>query len=100
MCFACAADCLKCCRGLSGNKPKVRPLPKKKKKKKKKIVVAPPVKRREKAKWNMKTGHEVGKAWDFNRYANYEEEIAEVGSNYANGEGARGEGAAGSGPGI
>jgi hypothetical protein len=81
---------------------KIRPLPPpQKKKKKKKIVVAPPVKReRKKKNWAMKTGHEVGKAWDFNRYANYEEDIKEIAVNYSHGEGTRGSQAAGSGAGT
>jgi len=101
------ADCLLCLRVCCGKKKAIRPLPPAPKVKKKKVVRAEPVHAADHAKKNkrnfaLKTGHEVGNAWNMKRYdeEDYDAQIAEVGASYMNGEGARGESAAGSGAGV
>jgi hypothetical protein len=101
------ADCVLSWRRCCGKKVAIRPLPPPPKVKKKKKIIAEPIKavateQKIKKKFNLKTGHEVGRAWDIKRYDldDYDAKIAEVGKSYMNGEGARGEQASGSGAGV
>ena len=97
---------MKCLRKVCSRKVKVKPevVKEKKKKKPKKVKV-----KKEKTpyagkkkKGVIRTGHEVGRAWDPSRYggSEYDDEIKSLAKNYSHGEGSRGGQAAGSGPGV
>ena len=75
------------------------------KKEKVKRIKPPKVKKPYKGKKKkgvIKTGHEVGRAWDPSRYggSDYDNEIVELAKNYSHGEGSRGGQAAGGGVGV
>jgi hypothetical protein len=106
--FFLLADLMKCLRRVCGRKVKVKPevVKEKKKKKPKKVKVKkekkPYAGAGKKKKGVIRTGHEVGRAWDPSRYggSEYDDEIQNLAKNYSHGEGSRGGQAAGSGPGV